>query len=341
MADRPTIPARLPPPTVTQAPPSCTPEDRPGLWIRLIYAACLLGAAWNHAAILVRHGLSWNYGGAPWLSSVFWTALTVIDPLAAVALLLRPRIGLALTLAIISCDVAHNGWLAAAPSRMHRRTCPSPGCPCWNRSPSSSSSPPPCASRGMTTRSSPSGYDPRPPGSATSRNTLPTPQLTPAAFGLRRISAPASPRSSSAALPRFAPALRSWAQAHRSVAAPRARRVALRSVVPTRRIYLAGVSPGQQSVSAVHRDEPGSTMPDHVCQSRRVCRNPPATHPHHSSRDKVGHRPSSSIWRYLQRSSRSCRSRRRFRRSSSDNSRAAYVWAVPSRQLPNESRLRD
>jgi hypothetical protein len=42
---------------------------------------------------------------------LFWTALTFIDPLAAILLMARPMLGLALTVAIIVSDVVINSWV--------------------------------------------------------------------------------------------------------------------------------------------------------------------------------------------------------------------------------------
>lgn len=42
---------------------------------------------------------------------LFWTALTFIDPLAAILLMARPMLGLALTVAIIVIDVVINSWV--------------------------------------------------------------------------------------------------------------------------------------------------------------------------------------------------------------------------------------
>jgi hypothetical protein len=81
---------------------------RSGLIIRSIYAVCLLVATSTHAATLVQHGVFWDYGGAGWVSSAFWTSLTVADPLAAGCLFAWPRIGLVLTCGIIGLDVLHN-----------------------------------------------------------------------------------------------------------------------------------------------------------------------------------------------------------------------------------------
>ncbi|MEH3101146.1 hypothetical protein [Sphingomonas adhaesiva] len=76
--------------------------------LRLIYALCLAGATYNHAAAIYRHGWLWDYGGYPRVSTTFWTALGVLDPLAIVLLFVRPRWGVAMTVAIIVADVAHN-----------------------------------------------------------------------------------------------------------------------------------------------------------------------------------------------------------------------------------------
>lgn len=81
------------------------------LAIRLIYAACLIIAAGNHALVLIRHGLLWNYGGVPVASAAFWTSLTLLDPIAAILLLVRPNAGVWLTAAIIVADVTHNLWV--------------------------------------------------------------------------------------------------------------------------------------------------------------------------------------------------------------------------------------
>jgi hypothetical protein len=80
------------------------------LLLRLVYALCLLVGASTHVWIVAHHGLLWDYGGAPLFSRVFWTSLTFLDPLAAILLFLKPRVGLAMTLAIIAADVAHNTW---------------------------------------------------------------------------------------------------------------------------------------------------------------------------------------------------------------------------------------
>jgi hypothetical protein len=79
--------------------------------LRVIYATCLLAGASTHLLTITTHGLSWDYDGAPIVSRFYWTSLTVLDPLAALLLFLRPRFGLALAMTIILSDVAHNTWL--------------------------------------------------------------------------------------------------------------------------------------------------------------------------------------------------------------------------------------
>lgn len=83
----------------------------PSFLIRLTYAICLAGASFNHARIVAAHGLDWNYGGLPVFVCVFWTALTFVDALAVILLIIKPIFGLGLTTAIIICDVVVNAWV--------------------------------------------------------------------------------------------------------------------------------------------------------------------------------------------------------------------------------------
>lgn len=84
--------------------------------IRVLFACCLLVATANHLRADVEHGFFWDYGygnGAYWASRVFWGALTMLDPLAALLLFIKPRAGIALTAAIIIADVVHNTFYVA------------------------------------------------------------------------------------------------------------------------------------------------------------------------------------------------------------------------------------
>lgn len=89
---------------------------RRSLVIRAFLALCLLAATFNHARAIATHGLLWDYGygrDALLASEIFWALLTLLDPFAALLLFVRPRAGLALTVAIIVCDVLHNGYYVA------------------------------------------------------------------------------------------------------------------------------------------------------------------------------------------------------------------------------------
>jgi hypothetical protein len=57
---------------------------------------------------LLQHGLSWDYGGVAWASAAYWSSLTIIDPLTAALLFVRPRAGIVLTVLLIVTNVVHN-----------------------------------------------------------------------------------------------------------------------------------------------------------------------------------------------------------------------------------------
>jgi len=92
--------------------------QRAGLILRVIYALCLAGATVNHVRAIAAHGVLPDF--LPWPSAAYWSSLTLLDPLAAGLLFVRPRAGIVLTAAIIATDVAHNFWFvnlyAPAPS---------------------------------------------------------------------------------------------------------------------------------------------------------------------------------------------------------------------------------
>jgi hypothetical protein len=82
--------------------------------LRVIYAVCLIGATYNHLAAILLHGVLWdyNYGpGFPIFSRIFWAALTILDPISAVLLFVRPNWGVKTTAGIIIADVFHNIWV--------------------------------------------------------------------------------------------------------------------------------------------------------------------------------------------------------------------------------------
>ncbi len=80
------------------------PLGRPVLFL---FALCLLGASVGHATQVWQGG--WlPYRFAPLPLNAYWTALTFLDPFAAILLLCLPRSGLLLALVIITSDVAIN-----------------------------------------------------------------------------------------------------------------------------------------------------------------------------------------------------------------------------------------
>ena len=84
------------------------------LTLRIIYAVCLAGATCVHVATHVQYGVflgGLEVRGFSLGTRVFWSALTLLDPLAALLMFFRPHAGLALAGAIIICDVAHNSWI--------------------------------------------------------------------------------------------------------------------------------------------------------------------------------------------------------------------------------------
>jgi hypothetical protein len=77
----------------------------------MVYALCLAGATINHVRRVLTFG--WLPGELPRATALYWSSLTFLDPLAAMLLFLRPRAGIALTVAIIVSDVSHNLWFMA------------------------------------------------------------------------------------------------------------------------------------------------------------------------------------------------------------------------------------
>ena len=82
--------------------------QRGSVIVRSVWAACLLIGGLNHARILLQHGLLWDYGGVAWASAAYWSSLTIIDPLAAALLFVRPRPGIVTTVVLIVTNVVHN-----------------------------------------------------------------------------------------------------------------------------------------------------------------------------------------------------------------------------------------
>lgn len=84
------------------------------LTLRIVYALCLTGATVVHITIHAQFGVllgALEAAGYSLATRVFWSSLTLLDPLAVVLLFTRARVGLVLTSAVIISDVAHNSWL--------------------------------------------------------------------------------------------------------------------------------------------------------------------------------------------------------------------------------------
>ena len=62
----------------------------------------------THLAWVLKYGFLAEEYQAKLFSKIFWDSLTFLDPMAAILLFLRPKIGLFLTLGIIIADVVHN-----------------------------------------------------------------------------------------------------------------------------------------------------------------------------------------------------------------------------------------
>jgi hypothetical protein len=89
---------------------------RASIVIRTLFAACLLAATFNHARTILEHGVLWDYGYGNKIalaSRLYWAALTILDPLAAVLLFVKPKAGIWLTVAIMVSDVIHNTYYVA------------------------------------------------------------------------------------------------------------------------------------------------------------------------------------------------------------------------------------
>ena len=90
------------------------PATKVSFILRVVYAVCLIGATCVHVMTHMQYGpllgelegLGYSAG-----TRVFWSALTLLDPLTVLLLFLRPRAGLALAGVIIVSDVIHNSWI--------------------------------------------------------------------------------------------------------------------------------------------------------------------------------------------------------------------------------------
>lgn len=82
--------------------------QRSSLVVRVIWAACLLIGGLNHARILLQHGLFWDYDGVGLASAVYWSSLTILDPVVAALLFVSPKTGILGAIVLIVTNVIHN-----------------------------------------------------------------------------------------------------------------------------------------------------------------------------------------------------------------------------------------
>ena len=75
-----------------------------------VFIAAFAGATYNHVYDLVRGGLFpyADWYGAPEFLNVFWTSLTLLDPLAIAALMINVRVGYGIAIGIMLLDVPIN-----------------------------------------------------------------------------------------------------------------------------------------------------------------------------------------------------------------------------------------
>jgi hypothetical protein len=76
--------------------------------ILIIQSIAMLMGASTHLSWVFQNGFLSEKYNAPFINMLFWDSLTFLDPLAALLLFIRPKIGLVLTLIIILTDVIHN-----------------------------------------------------------------------------------------------------------------------------------------------------------------------------------------------------------------------------------------
>ena len=83
------------------------------VWIKIILAVYIIAfasATWNHLADIIAGGLFPydKFWEVPWWMNVYWTSLTILDPLAILLLLFYLRPGLFMYFVIMVSDVVIN-----------------------------------------------------------------------------------------------------------------------------------------------------------------------------------------------------------------------------------------
>ena len=79
---------------------------------KIIWTLGFLIGTTTHALDLIYLGwLPYDFRPLPW--NIYWTSLTLLDPLAAVAIWVRERSGILLGTAIMASNIAVNGYTLA------------------------------------------------------------------------------------------------------------------------------------------------------------------------------------------------------------------------------------
>ena len=76
--------------------------------ILIIQSFCMFLAGLTHIYSIIEKGFMSYKKNTPIFLQIFWESLTFFDPLAAILLIIKPKIGLYLTLIILIIDVIHN-----------------------------------------------------------------------------------------------------------------------------------------------------------------------------------------------------------------------------------------
>jgi hypothetical protein len=76
--------------------------------ILVLQSLALIMGTSTHLSWVIQNGFLSEKYNAPLPTMLFWDGLTLLDPLAALLLFIKPKIGLVLTLIIILADVLHN-----------------------------------------------------------------------------------------------------------------------------------------------------------------------------------------------------------------------------------------
>ena len=79
--------------------------------ILAIQCLAMLGGASTHVLWILENGIFTYNTNHPFVSTIFWDCLSFVDIIAALFLLIRPKLGVVLTLLIITIDVIHNNVL--------------------------------------------------------------------------------------------------------------------------------------------------------------------------------------------------------------------------------------